>query len=100
MLSGLLYFGREGSGHPTTDPDLLQPRPFPHFINPVFVIEYLGPILIMLAYATRPALLYGGKAAAAAWTEEARLGVACWVAHFVKRELETFFVHKFSRPTM
>jgi len=70
--------------------------------SPVFVIEYLGPILIMLAYATRPAFLYGAAAAAGkgAWTDEARLGIACWIAHFAKREFETFFVHKFSRPTM
>jgi hypothetical protein len=29
-----------------------------------------------------------------------RAGVAAWIAHFVKREVETLFVHKFSRPTM
>lgn len=54
----------------------------------------------MLAYASRPAILYGAAGTKAAWTDEAKLGVGCWIAHFVKREFETFFVHKFSRPTM
>lgn len=29
-----------------------------------------------------------------------KLGVICWCIHFLKREFETFFIHKFSRPTM
>lgn len=29
-----------------------------------------------------------------------RLGVACWAVHYAKRLFETFFVHRFSRPTM
>lgn len=29
-----------------------------------------------------------------------RLAFYCWVAHYVKRELETLFVHKFSHGTM
>jgi len=66
----------------------------------VFVVEYLGPILIMALYALRPAILYGKGAAEASWSPVALAAVAAWMAHFVKRELETFFVHKFSRPTM
>ena len=30
----------------------------------------------------------------------AYMGVVCWVGHFLKREYETFFIHKFSRVTM
>lgn len=66
----------------------------------VFLIEYLGPIIIMAAYSSRPAFIYGAAAAAAPWTLAAQLGVGAWIGHFVKRELETVFVHKFSRPTM
>ena len=54
----------------------------------------------MALYASRPAFMYGAGAAAAPWSNVALLGVACWIAHFAKRELETFFVHRFSRPTM
>ena len=63
----------------TTNPNPTKPP-----LRTVFVIEYLGPILIMLAYATRPSLLYGTAAAKAPWAEEAKLGVACWIGHFVK----------------
>lgn len=67
----------------------------------VFVVEYLGPILIMLAYYLRPSFIYGEKASANKdYNFVAMWGVLAWILHFVKRELETFFVHKFSRPTM
>ncbi|CAI5725112.1 unnamed protein product [Hyaloperonospora brassicae] len=66
----------------------------------VFVLEYLGPLLIVLGYATRPALVYGSQAVTRPWHAAARFGVAFWTLHFVKRELETLFVHRFSRPTM
>ena len=71
----------------------------------VFIVEYAGPIFLMLLFFSRPAWIYGadryGDAAAdRPWAYSARLGVACWLAHFVKRELETFFVHQFSRATM
>jgi len=66
----------------------------------VFVIEYLGPILIMLFYAMRPAFIFGTDASTKEYDPIASLGIYFWIAHFLKREFETFFVHKFSRPTM
>ncbi|RLN47671.1 hypothetical protein BBJ29_007679 [Phytophthora kernoviae] len=66
----------------------------------VFVAEYLGPLLFVLGYATRPAFIYGAGAASQPFNSMALLGVACWTLHFFKREFETFFVHRFSRPTM
>ena len=36
----------------------------------------------------------------ASWDWVAKMSVLCWMLHFAKREFETFFVHKFSRPTM
>ncbi|KAL4145911.1 hypothetical protein PRNP1_011784 [Phytophthora ramorum] len=66
----------------------------------VFVAEYLGPLLFVLGYAARPAFIYGPGANAQPLSSTALLGVACWTLHFLKRELETFFVHRFSRPTM
>ncbi|CAI5708292.1 unnamed protein product [Peronospora destructor] len=66
----------------------------------VFVAEYLGPLLFVLGYAIRPGFIYGPDAASQPLSATALLGVAAWTLHFLKRELETFFVHRFSRPTM
>lgn len=66
----------------------------------VFVMEYLGPLLFVLFYASRPAFIYGEKAAEKPFAPTAKLGIICWCIHFLKREFETFFVHRFSRPTM
>ena len=68
----------------------------------VFIWEYAGPIFIVLGYAMMREFFYGAAAvtAAPALHATALLGVKCWVAHFVKREFETVFVHRFSRPTM
>jgi len=66
----------------------------------VFVVEYAGPIFIMLLYALRPSLIYGTQSKDVGFNRVAQFALAFWLAHFIKRELETFFVHKFSRPTM
>ncbi|EWM23193.1 3-oxo-5-alpha-steroid 4 [Nannochloropsis gaditana] len=74
----------------------------------VFLLEYLGPILIMLLYASRPSFIYGRPPSVPPsptpsfppYPMETRVILACWVGHFVKRELETLFVHVFSKPTM
>lgn len=64
----------------------------------VFVIEYLGPILVhALVVAARP-LLYSKGSDAMSSTQWLAFGMI--VAHFVKREVETLFVHKFSANTM
>ncbi|PHH90603.1 hypothetical protein CDD83_3162 [Cordyceps sp. RAO-2017] len=65
----------------------------------VFVVEYLGPILIHAgAVAARPWLFAG--AADAPMSPTQWLSFAMIVGHFVKRELETLFVHRFSASTM
>mmetsp|Transcript_41111 Transcript_41111/g.41996 ORF Transcript_41111/g.41996 Transcript_41111/m.41996 type:complete len:295 (-) Transcript_41111:64-948(-) len=64
----------------------------------VFLIEYAGPIVFVLLYAARPSFLYGSEKVPYHWV--ALLGIVCWTIHFLKREFETIFVHRFSRPTM
>ena len=64
----------------------------------VFVVEYAGPIAFMALYAARPSFIYGASSAPLGAVQS--MYVMMFIAHFVKRELETFFVHKFSRPTM
>jgi very-long-chain enoyl-CoA reductase len=57
-------------------------------------------MLFVGLYALRPAIVYGADAATTPYNSVAALAIACWVAHFLKREFETVFIHKFSRPTM
>lgn len=64
----------------------------------VFIVEYLGPILIHpLIYLLRP-YIYPDAATDA--SELQTYTMALIVLHFVKREIETIFVHKFSAATM
>lgn len=63
----------------------------------VFLIEYFGPILIhVLFYYVRS--IYGTSQ----FTPNQTQLVAFWIIilHFIKREYETLFVHKFSNATM
>lgn len=65
----------------------------------VFLWEYFGPMVFVALYYIRPALIFGAGASKE-YNWVALLGVACWMVHFLKREYETIFIHKFSRPTM
>ncbi|CBX92962.1 hypothetical protein IAQ61_008700 [Plenodomus lingam] len=63
----------------------------------VFIVEYLGPLLIHpLVYLARP-ILYGTSAPA---SQLQKLTLVMCVLHFAKREYETVFVHRFSSATM
>lgn len=60
----------------------------------VFLVEYLGPLLVHgAAVAARPR-------AAGPLSPTQRLTFAMFMAHFAKRELETLLVHRFSASTM
>ncbi len=65
----------------------------------VFLLEYFGPMLFVGLWALRPSFLYGTDVNQP-YNWVAKLGIVCWMIHFLKREFETVFVHKFSRPTM
>ncbi|KAJ3225147.1 3-oxo-5a-steroid 4- dehydrogenase [Chytriomyces hyalinus] len=63
----------------------------------VFVIEYLGPLLIHPFFYFNQKLIYGSEAPmtqAQTWT------LILVMFHFLKREFETLFIHKFSNDTM
>lgn len=64
----------------------------------VFFVEYLGPILIHCAVLAARPLLYNTPAWEGSQAQIWAFGMI--IAHFVKREVETLFVHKFSANTM
>ncbi|PLW26907.1 hypothetical protein PCANC_23203 [Puccinia coronata f. sp. avenae] len=66
----------------------------------VFLIEYFGPLLIHpLFYLSNPIsnLVYGGPVA---HSRVQTLAFGMVMIHFLKREIETIFVHRFSNATM
>ena len=69
----------------------------------VFLIEYLGPIIIHpLIYSLRKYIYQNTNAPGPFPQASASAQLSCLfiVLHFVKRELETVFVHRFSAATM
>ncbi|ESL08100.1 3-oxo-5-alpha-steroid 4-dehydrogenase [Trypanosoma rangeli SC58] len=65
----------------------------------VFLVEYAGPLAIMLGYTLRPSFIYGTNITKGfGYTQ--KMFITLFAAHFVKRELESVFVHKFSHATM
>jgi len=65
----------------------------------VFMVEYLGPLLIYPIFYLRPAIIYG-KTSGAPILPVVHLACICWTFHYAKRLLETQFVHRFSNATM
>jgi very-long-chain enoyl-CoA reductase len=64
----------------------------------VFVIEYAGPIFIHLAFLLlRPYIYKNGNRPLSL---SQKLSMAMVVLHFIKREYETLYIHKFSLSTM
>ena len=70
----------------------------------VFFFEYLGPLLAYLPFYFLRKEIYGGifgiKNAGRPLAEAQTLAMYFHTAHYAKRILETFFVHKFSHATM
>ncbi|XP_057655991.1 probable very-long-chain enoyl-CoA reductase art-1 [Diorhabda carinulata] len=68
--------------------------------NTVFLLEYAGPLVLYAVVACRPWILYGELAYNPTFTTTAKIALACWSIHYLKRVLETLFVHRFSHGTM
>nr|CAD7403157.1 unnamed protein product [Timema cristinae] len=66
----------------------------------VFLAEYAGPLLVYVWLYQRPWLFYGEGAASLPVHQVVHWAMWCYVAHYVKRLLETIFVHRFSNATM
>ena len=67
----------------------------------VFLIEYFGPILVHSLLFFLPSLFYPQhNPSLHRHTFTQKVALACVVFHYVKRELETVFVHRFSNDTM
>eukprot|EP01112_Ceratiomyxa_fruticulosa_P010269 TRINITY_DN2707_c0_g1_i1.p1 TRINITY_DN2707_c0_g1~~TRINITY_DN2707_c0_g1_i1.p1 ORF type:complete len:298 (-),score=57.77 TRINITY_DN2707_c0_g1_i1:275-1168(-) len=63
----------------------------------VFLTEYGGPLLLYPIFYFFASAIYG-KSATHHFVQD--LALYCWTAHYLKRELETIFVHRFSHGTM
>lgn len=69
----------------------------------VFLLEYLGPLLLYPLFYMQPRWIYGDavQEEVSAWVREVQFSaVMAWTLHYAKREFETLFVHRFSHATM
>lgn len=65
----------------------------------VFFWEYFGPLIMYLISYIRPPILYGDISTTKV-QPIVHVAAICWAVHYIKRILETFFVHRFSKGTM
>lgn len=88
--------------------DLVKERPQLYFkdLGPqigwstVFLCEYAGPLFCYLITYFRPSFIYGSGASSTNYHCSVKIAAACWTFHYLKRILETIFVHRFSHATM
>ncbi|OMH79248.1 putative enoyl reductase [Zancudomyces culisetae] len=66
----------------------------------VFLVEYFGPMAMHLLVYNLPKLFYGAAGNTLVHTTDQRIMLYMVLGHYMKRELETLFVHKFSHATM
>ncbi|KAI0978209.1 hypothetical protein GJ496_002258 [Pomphorhynchus laevis] len=66
----------------------------------VFVTEYIGPIVIYLTFYCFPSIFYSDHAARPKKQAEVHILCLMWSIHYIKRLLESLFVHRFSHSTM
>ncbi|KAJ1523826.1 hypothetical protein ONE63_010384 [Megalurothrips usitatus] len=67
----------------------------------VFLAEYAGPLIVYLwIYFQRPWIFYGDAGRTAPVHQVVHIAAICYAVHYVKRLLETIFVHRFSKATM
>jgi len=64
----------------------------------VFLTEYAGPIFVYLLFYLQPSIIYGSNSEPK--HPYVHMLCVCFVFHYVKRLLETQFVHRFSNGTM
>lgn len=66
----------------------------------VFLLEYAGPFVLYGLVSFRPWILYGSQSESKELSNTAFIALLCWSVHYLKRILETIFVHRFSHGTM
>eukprot|EP00915_Cephaloidophora_sp_WS-2016_P009418 GHVH01013498.1.p1 GENE.GHVH01013498.1~~GHVH01013498.1.p1 ORF type:complete len:335 (+),score=39.14 GHVH01013498.1:74-1006(+) len=65
----------------------------------VFVIEYMGPLIIFPMFVLFPQLIYFENRDQPLCLVQ-KLALWLTIAHYLKREVETLFIHRFSKATM